>query len=97
MKLNWICFTTNIVVLICFTVLAVVFHKWWIILFALLFLSSVQTEQKFFRKCDGCGKRSPSANNYNEALDVAQKAGWKHITEGNKDYCPDCKNNHEEI
>ena len=96
MKLDWLAFTTNVVTLICFTTLAIVSHKWWVILFALLFFTSVQTKHLFFRKCDGCGKRSPNASSYNEALDVAKEAGWTHVVKGNKDYCPDCKNKYEE-
>lgn len=33
----------NSVVMVCFTVLAVLFKHWWIILFALLFISSGRT------------------------------------------------------
>lgn len=32
----------NAIVTICFTVLSVVFHKWWIILFAFLFYTSAK-------------------------------------------------------
>ena len=96
MKLNNIAFIINTVALICFTILAIVFHKWWIVLFALLFMSSIETKHKFYRVCDSCGKHSPAADSYNKALDAAKDSGWKHITEGNKDYSPDCKNNHEE-
>lgn len=31
----------NIVALICFTILAIVFNKWWIVFFSLLFYSSI--------------------------------------------------------
>ena len=91
-KLFWICIIKNIVALICFTVLAIVFHKWWIILFALLFMSSVETKHKSYsRVCDGCGKHSPYADSYNQALEEARLAGWVHITDTNKDYCPQCR------
>ena len=96
MKLKNIAFITNIVVLTCFTILAIVFHKWWIILIAPLFMTSVETKHKFYRVCDSCGKHSPTAETYNEALDTAKKAGWEHIVDGNKDYCPECKNKHKE-
>lgn len=33
----------NMVVMICFTVLAIVFDKWWIVVFALLFMNAVRT------------------------------------------------------
>ena len=40
-KLNMICAVKNIISLICFTILAVVFNKWWLVLLSVLFLSSV--------------------------------------------------------
>lgn len=33
----------NMVVMVCFTVLAIVFGKWWIAIFAILFMNSVRT------------------------------------------------------
>lgn len=39
MDWDWLCLTViNSVIMICFTVLAVVFDRWWIILFSALFL-----------------------------------------------------------
>jgi len=35
----------NVIALICFTFLAVVFQKWWIVLFSILFWSSVSTRK----------------------------------------------------
>ena len=81
----------NSIALIAWVVLAIVFNKWWIALFAALFMSSLETKYKNYRVCDKCGKHSPYADNYNEALDKAKKAGWAHHVEGNKDYCPDCQ------
>jgi hypothetical protein len=46
-----------------------------------------------YRVCDGCGKHSPYANSYNEALDKAKEAGWIHYVDGNRDYCPECAKN----
>lgn len=80
----------NCICTICWAALAVIFGKWWIALFAVLFLTSYETVHKYFRVCDKCGKQSPSANSYNDALDKAKAAGWTHIVEGNKDYCPNC-------
>lgn len=80
----------NSICVICWTVLAVIFSKWWIALFAALFMTSYETVRNYYRVCDKCGKHSPSARSYNEALDKATAAGWTHIVEGNKDYCPDC-------
>jgi hypothetical protein len=80
----------NAVCVICWTILAIYFNKWWIALFATFFLSGVQTAYKRYRVCDGCGKHSPYADSYNEALDKAKEAGWVHLVDGNKDYCPKC-------
>ena len=81
----------NSICMICWTVLAIVFNKWWIIFFSLLSISEVKSVQMHCRTCDKCGKRSPYANSYNEALDKAKEAGWIHVVDGNKDYCPDCQ------
>lgn len=81
----------NSVHMICWTCLAIVFDKWWIALFGLLFMDLLKTKMYYCRTCDKCGKRSPYANSYNEALDKAKEAGWVHEVDGNKDYCPDCK------
>ncbi len=84
----------NSICVICWAALAVIFNKWWIALFALLFLTSYETVHRHFRECDGCGKRSESANSHNEALDKAKAAGWLHVVDGNKDYCPECRKYH---
>ena len=89
----WAWAIKNSVCLICWVILAVVFNKWWIALFALLFISSLTTNIGKYRICDGCGKHSPYADSYNEALDKAKEVGWVHYVEGNKDYCPDCQKN----
>ena len=80
----------NIVAIIAWTALTILFNKWWIALFALLFVSGIQTKNNSYRVCDGCGKHSPYANSYNEALDKAKEAGWVHYVDGNRDYCPEC-------
>lgn len=41
-KIEIIVAIKNIVTLICFTILAVVFNKWWIVLLSILFLSNVE-------------------------------------------------------
>ena len=46
LKLYLICFVRNIICLICFTVLAIVFNKWWIVLFTILFWISVERKEK---------------------------------------------------
>jgi hypothetical protein len=89
--LIWAWAIKNSIMLLAWTALAIVFNKWWIAFFAILFMNSFQTTHKSYRVCDACGKHSPGADNYNEALDKAKEAGWLHIVEGNKDYCPDCR------
>ena len=92
----WAWAIKNSICTICWITLAIVFNKWWIALFVLLFLDSFQagaTVKKYYRICDKCGKHSEYTDSYNEALDKAKKAGWVHYTEDNKDYCPECKNN----
>lgn len=81
----------NIVAVISWCTIAVIFNKWWIALFAVLFMSDYHLDNKKYRVCDNCGKHSPYADSYNDALDKAKKAGWIHVVNGNKDYCPDCK------
>lgn len=85
----WAWAIKNSICVICWVALAIVFNKWWIALFGLLFMSSLTTQSKTFRICDKCGKHSPYANSVNEALEKAKKAGW--VQDGNKDYCPDCQ------
>ena len=87
----WACAIINMFSITCFTILAAVFDRWWIALFALLFFTIPKTIKKYCRTCDGCGKHSEYADSYNEALDKAKAAGWKHIVDGNKDYCPGCQ------
>jgi hypothetical protein len=87
----WAWVIKNSVCVICWTALAIIFHKWWIALFGALFLSGLSTSTNHHRVCDGCGKHSPSADSHNGALDKAKAAGWVHYVEGNKDYCPECK------
>ena len=89
--LLWAWAFKNSVVIITWAILAVVFDKWWIALFGLLFLSGLATKHKSYRVCDKCGKHSPYAESYNEALDKAKQAGWIHEVAGNKDYCPECQ------
>lgn len=82
----------NSVNIICWVVLAIVFNKWWIALFAGLFVSWFQTsEKKYYRVCDNCGRHSPYVNTYNEAIEAAEKEGWVHIPKDDTDYCPHCQ------
>ena len=45
-NLEWVWAIKNSVCVICWTVLAIVFDRWWIALFAILFLSSLKTYYK---------------------------------------------------
>lgn len=86
----WVWAIKNSICVICWTALAIIFNKWWIALFAALFMSELQTKYKSYKICDKCGKHSPYADSYNEALDKAREVGWIHHAENNKDYCPEC-------
>ena len=90
-NLIWAWAIKNSIIVIAWTALAIVFNKWWIALFAALFVSSLETKHKTYRMCDRCGAHSPYADSHNEALNKAKEAGWLHIVEGDKDYCPDCR------
>lgn len=87
----WAWAIKNSICVICWTALAIIFNKWWIALFAILFMSSMQTKIKSYKICDKCGKHSPYGDSYNEALDKAKEAGWIHCADDNKDYCPECR------
>lgn len=41
-KMNLMCIIKNIVSIICFTILAIIFNHWWIIFFSLLFMVSLE-------------------------------------------------------
>lgn len=49
-KINLLCIIKNIVTIICFTILAIIFNHWWIIFFSLLFM--VKAEEKDDNKED---------------------------------------------
>ena len=85
-NLIWAWAIKNSIAIIAWTVLAIVFHKFWIALFGLLFLSGLKTTYNPHRICDGCGMRASYTNAANAKL-----TGWLHIAEGNLDYCPDCR------
>lgn len=88
----WAWAVNNSAAIFAWATLAVVFNKWWIALFALLFMSRLKKDYKSYRICDKCGKHSPYADDYNDALGKAIEAGWLHVVDGNRDYCPDCRN-----
>ena len=89
----WTWAIKNCTAIICFTVLALTFNKWWIVLFALLFLNDLKAAHinTYYRVCDSCGVHSPNAETPEAALKLAKEAGWKHYKSTNTDYCPTCQ------
>ena len=89
----------NIITMLCFTSLAIMFDKWWIVLLAILLM---RTERRqlviggYDRICDGCGKRSPVAKTKEESIQKAAKLGWVTVSigENEMDYCPECRKKH---
>lgn len=92
-KWIWAIALKNSVSIICWSALAWYFDRWWIALFGALFLTSFETKRTYHRVCDGCGKRSPAADDFNAAIDKAISNGWLHVKCGDwfEDYCPDCR------
>lgn len=90
-KVAWAAWAVkNIVTIVCFAGLAIYFGKWWIVLFAAFFMSSLK-QLSVRRVCDGCGKTLLSSDdNLDEA---AQRAGWVRKKNGEKweDFCPECQ------
>ena len=85
----WAWAIKNSLAIIAWVALAIVFGKWWIALFGLLFMSDLQTKG-YYRICDRCGEHSETALTEKEALEKAKKAGWLHLENTKEDYCPDC-------
>lgn len=53
-KVAWAAWAAkNIAVVVCFTVLAIHFGKWWIILFAYFFVSTLETKSETHRQIKG--------------------------------------------
>lgn len=90
-SLIWALAVKNSCAIFAWATLAVVFNRWWLALFALLFMDYFTIKRKYYRICDGCGKHSPYANSFNEALMLAKESGWKHYEAANTDYCIDCQ------
>lgn len=44
-KLSIICCLGNAITVVCFTVLSIVFNKWWIVFFSFWFFSKVELEK----------------------------------------------------
>ena len=43
-KINILATIKNCITLICFTILAIVFNKWWIIFFSIIFLTTFESK-----------------------------------------------------
>lgn len=84
----------NVAVLCIFAALACIFDKWWIVLFASLFLSGYKTEiPRHFLVCDSCGAKGPIGNNVEEArMKAKREKWWRGVDHNGKhvDYCPVC-------
>lgn len=78
------------VALVCWTVLAVAFQKWWIAIFALLFFPSIK--EYHTTKCDGCGIQIIHESEETRIADL-RRAGWvREMKNGNwLDFCPACQ------
>lgn len=88
----WAFVIKNSIALICFTILAIIFGKWWIVFFSALFLISIKNSDTYMI-CDGCGRYSPYAKDHKTAIEEEIKAGWVRRKVGDKweDYCPECQ------
>lgn len=94
----WMIYLYDVVAVLAFVGLAISFDKWWIALFGLLFLLTPSYRTEYYRLCDNCGKRSPGAETYNDAIDKAVSAGWLHSakqkvdsSDNFEDFCPECR------
>lgn len=85
----------NSIVVICFAALAVYFNHWWIVLFACLLTSSLETKSggtdsvRF--TCEDCGKVESAKK---EDLEGELRwNGWVSRKVGGKwlDHCPECQ------
>lgn len=82
----------HVVNLICWALLAVVFGRWWIALFAVLFLGTLRNGDRYFY-CDICGACSPAASTLDKAEKKRVEAGWirRKTENGMEDICPACQ------
>lgn len=88
----WSVCIINCASIICWTVIAITFNKWWLALFMSLCMCGVKnktTNDGYRRICDGCGAESPVADSREEAIREAAKIGW--VTVWDLDYCPECQ------
>lgn len=90
----WACALKNSVCIMCWTGLAIWFDRWWIALFALFFMSTLETKKPngYYSICDRCGRYSPEGKTRDEAEEKRIHAGWtRRNVEGHwEDTCPEC-------
>ena len=86
----------DIVNIICWLTLAILFNKWWIMFFASITMLTLKNGTSHSRTCDNCGKRGPSAESSEETINKAKKIGWHHNPDGT-DYCPECTSSFTKI
>lgn len=82
----------NCVITISWVVIAVIFNKWWLALFAGLFVYGYNSSENihlYHRVCDECGKKSPNFYTKDEVIPSITKLGWVH-KDNDKDFCPEC-------
>lgn len=94
----WAWAVKNSVCISCWTGLAIIFNHWWIALFALLFMSTLETKANsnpYHFICDCCGRYSPEGNSRDEAEQRRIESGWirRKIDDKWEDVCPECQKN----
>ena len=92
-RLILMCFIENTIAIVVWAALAISFSKWWIALFAGLFMTTVKFKKCDRVICDGCGRYSQKAEDLPAAIDKARNDGWIRRKVGDtwEDYCPECQ------
>lgn len=67
----WYLLIKNSVVIICFTLLAIHFDKWWIVLFSVLFITFVEIKNKASQK-----EEEPHEHSKPSEQSPSHKWGW---------------------
>ena len=62
----WTVAISNVAGIVAFTTLAIIFNRWWIVLFDMPFFLTYKskTVQKHYRICDKCGRHGPEKGTY---------------------------------
>lgn len=85
----------NSVNAIVWAALAVIFHRWWIALFMLISMSSLETKSEPASTCwcDICGAQFPFRGKYEDLIKKKQELRWvSRIVDGKRiDVCPECQ------